>query len=86
MTNSMYMYSMFRSCGCLEAVHVCGLEAMEGSNSELKVGRRELGRGEKEANMCGHTHMHNTHPHSTSSDHKGHLVWSGSVTASAQSS
>lgn len=86
MTNSMYMYSMFRSCGCLEAVHVCGLEAMEGSNSELKVCRRELGRGEKEANVCGHTHMHTAHPHSMFSDHKGHLLCSGSVTASAQSS
>lgn len=37
-------------------------------------------------NVCGHTHVRTTHQHTMSSDLMGHLLWSGSVAASAQSS
>lgn len=39
-----------------------------------------------QGNVCGYIHVRTTHQHTMSSDLKGHLLWSGSVAASAQSS
>lgn len=65
-------------------VRVCGLEAMESSNTELTGRRRDLGRGAKEAKetrVCTLTHTHTPRPLISG----GHLLWSGSLAASARS-
>lgn len=77
-----YVQSMWVFGPCLW-VRVCGLEAMESSSTELTGGRRDLGRGAKEAKetrVCMHTHTH-----TSSSGLGGHLLWSGSLAASARS-
>lgn len=52
-------------------------------SSPQRLGARCQG---NQGNVCGHTRLHATHQHTMSSDLKGHLLWSGSVAASAQSS
>lgn len=55
-----YVQSMWVFGPCVW-VRLCGLEAMESRNTELTGGRRDLGRGAKEAKetrVCRHTHTH----------------------------
>lgn len=87
-TIGMCTYSMFRACGCSDPVRgcVCVVSRLwRAVNPELTAGRRDLGRGAKEAKeTCVGTLTH-TRTHTMSSDLEGHLLRSGSLAVRAQS-
>lgn len=56
---------------------VCGLEAMESSNTELTGGCRDLGRGAKEAKET----CVRTHPHAHAHTYTHHVLWSRGASA-----
>lgn len=81
-----HVYCMLRACRCWDALRECVWSGGYRGQLPWANSSPQRFRARCQGNVCGHTRLHATHQHTMSSDLKGHLLWSGSVAASAQSS